>query len=297
MSNALHPTTSETESLHVLIVEDQTTTAEMLGSYFEAEGYRVDTALWGEDALSLVEETVPDLIVLDIHLPDIDGYEICRYLRAHERTKHIPIIFLTQRRDITARLRGLQLGAVDYITKPFDIQELRLRVRNAVDHSHTQNPNHRITGLPVAALVNERLRQLVGHSGWAALSLRLEGLNEFSQRYGFVARDDVVRSAAAIVTHVRDDLAPSAFIGHLNAVDLLIIMKPEQVDPVKEALLIRLNQAVSFFHPQADNEPELLGSSLTVSMSELGPVGEPPSSLDEVRALLEAQRKQPSLAT
>ena len=72
---------------HILIVEDQANTAEMLTSYFEAQGYEVTSVGWGNDALTFIEKTVPDLIMLDIRLPDIDGYEVCRRLRAHRR-KH-----------------------------------------------------------------------------------------------------------------------------------------------------------------------------------------------------------------
>ena len=111
------------EIQHILVVEDDMDTSEMLSSYFEAQGYDVLTAAWGEDALRITEDVVPDLVVLDIRLPDIDGYEVCRRLRSHRRTEQVPIIFLTERRERTDRLTGLELGAVDYITKPFDMQE------------------------------------------------------------------------------------------------------------------------------------------------------------------------------
>ena len=110
------------ETPHILIVEDQSNTAEMLHSYFQAQGYKVTTVGWGRDALAFVEKTLPDLVVLDIRLPDIDGYEVFRHLRAHWRTEHIPVIFLTEKRERGDKLLGLEMGAVDYITKPFDVQ-------------------------------------------------------------------------------------------------------------------------------------------------------------------------------
>lgn len=279
---------SKEKPLHILVVEDQPTTAEMLGSYFETEGYRVDTAMWGKDALAFVQETVPDLLVLDIHLPDMNGYEICRHLRTHERTKQVPIIFLTQKREVRARLKGLELGAVDYVTKPFDIQELRLRVRNVLERSHKEHPDHHITGLPVASLTDEKLRQLTERSDWSLLSVHLRGLEKFSRRYGFVARDDVLRSVAAILTHVRDDLAPGAYIGHLNATDLLMVLDPDQVDGVEEALLVRLNEALSFFYPRADRDTEESSLPLSISLSTLHSDVEATSSVDELRALISA---------
>ncbi|HID62834.1 MAG TPA: response regulator transcription factor, partial [Anaerolineae bacterium] len=114
----------------ILIVEDDLDTSDMLRVYFEAQGYEVLTAAWGGDALEICQKTLPDLIIQDIRLPDIDGYEICRRLRDNLRTSQIPFIFLTEKRERDDKIAGLKLGAVDYITKPFDVQELRLRVRN-----------------------------------------------------------------------------------------------------------------------------------------------------------------------
>jgi DNA-binding response OmpR family regulator len=279
---------------HILVVEDQPTTAEMLSSYFQSEGYQVETAQWGEDALAFIEQTIPDLVVLDIHLPDMNGYQICQHLRSHERTKHVPIIFLTQKREQNARLKGLDLGAVDYVTKPFDIQELRLRVRNVLQRSRSERLHDRITDLPTTSLVEEELSQRVGQSGCAMLSVQLQGLEQFSEAYGFVARDDVMRCVAAILVHVRDDLAPGAFIGHLNGADLFMILDPEQVGPVEQALLARLNEAVSFFYPFTDREDGERNLPLSISISTLDPTAENPGSSEDIRRLMDAQRNRSS---
>ncbi len=278
--------TSRTKVPHILVVEDQPATADMLESYFESEGYRVDTVLWGRDALAFVEETIPDLVMLDIHLPDLDGYEVCRHLRTHERTKHVPIIFLTKKQRLNAKLKGLEMGAVDYITKPFDIQELRLRVRNALRSSHGEHPQDPITDLPVSPLVDEELAQLIGRSNWAVLSVGLQGLRQFSEAYGFVARDDVIRCVAAILTHVRDDLAPSAFVGHLDATDFLIILSEDQVNALDQALLTRLNEALSFFYPYADRQAEESDLPLSVSTKVVRPAAEALDSVADIRASL-----------
>lgn len=130
---------------HILIVEDEASTAEMLTAYFSSLGYQVSHAGWGQDAVTMATRIQPDLVVLDIHLPDIDGYEVCLRLRSQPRTEHTPVIFLTERRERVDRLTGLELGAVDYITKPFDVQELRFRVRNALRRSSREtllHPHH-----------------------------------------------------------------------------------------------------------------------------------------------------------
>jgi len=238
---------------HILIVEDQANTAEMLTSYFEAQGYKVTSVGWGNDALAFIEKTIPDLVVLDIHLPDIDGYEVCRRLRAHRRTERVPIIFLTERRERRDRLRGLELGAVDYVTKPFDVQELRLRVRNALRRSSMEQLSHPITGLPAAPLADERLRELQASSDWAVLSVGLRGLKEFAESYGFVVRDDVVRAVALMLSHVvSESLDPDAFVGHLDDANIFVVIAPDRVKQVQQALTVRLDEAMAFFYPRTD---------------------------------------------
>ncbi|MEM6529890.1 MAG: response regulator, partial [Chloroflexota bacterium] len=116
------------EKARILIVEDDLDLAEMLNAYFKVQDYEVLMASWGEEALRISREEVVDIVVLDIRLPDIDGYEVCRQMRGQRQTENTPIIFLTEKRDRVDKLQGLELGVVDYITKPFDIQELRLRV-------------------------------------------------------------------------------------------------------------------------------------------------------------------------
>ena len=113
----------------LLVVEDDADIANMLKIYFSGLGYDVDIAPRGYDALDKTRQVLPHLIVLDIMLPDIDGYEVCRTLRTSTRTSHIPVIFLTQKDERSDKLQGLELGADDYITKPFSPQILQARAR------------------------------------------------------------------------------------------------------------------------------------------------------------------------
>jgi len=116
----------------ILIVEDDLDLAEMLDAYFRVQNYEVVTAAWGEEAIRISTEEVVNLIVLDIRLPDINGYEVVRQLRSQRRTQDVPIIFLTEKRDRVDKLQGLELGVVDYITKPFQVDELLARVQTHI---------------------------------------------------------------------------------------------------------------------------------------------------------------------
>ena len=113
----------------VLVVEDEGAQREVLTYNLEAEGFRVASAENGEEALILVDEVSPDIIVLDWMLPSVSGIEVCRRLKARSDTRHVPIIMLSARSEEVDRVRGLETGADDYVIKPYSVVELMARVR------------------------------------------------------------------------------------------------------------------------------------------------------------------------
>jgi DNA-binding response OmpR family regulator len=124
--------TSSGPGKRILVVEDEFETADMLRIYFEFCGYEVLSTAWGRDVLEICRESHPDLIILDIQLPDTDGYEVYRELSNTQQTSHIPVIFLTKLVDDDLKAASRVKGALDYITKPFDLEQLERRVRNAL---------------------------------------------------------------------------------------------------------------------------------------------------------------------
>jgi PleD family two-component response regulator len=246
---------AEDRSSQILIVEDDVDLAEMLNAYFRVQGYEILTATWGEDGVRVAQEIVPDVILLDIRLPDIDGYEVCRRIRATRRTREIPIIFLTERRERSDRLAGLELGAVDYITKPFDIQELRLRVRNTLRRSAQSPMTNPITGLSERAAVDERLKGLLNQDGWALLVVSLGGLDEFREQYGFVAADDVLRAVSLMLSNtVQETGDKEDLVGHLDPTSFVIMTQPSQARNLQTAIMRRLQPSIQYFYPLRDRE-------------------------------------------
>ncbi len=246
---------AEDRSSQILIIEDDVDLAEMLNAYFRVQGYEILTATWGEDGVRVAQEIVPDVILLDIRLPDIDGYEVCRRIRATRRTREIPIIFLTERRERSDKLAGLELGAVDYITKPFDIQELRLRVRNTLRRSAQSPMTNPITGLSERAAVDERLKGLLSQDGWALLIVSLGGLDEFREQYGFVAADDVLRAVSLMLSNTVEEAGNKEdLIGHLDPTSFVIMIQPDQARNLQTAIMKRLQPSVQYFYPLRDRE-------------------------------------------
>ncbi|HAY84824.1 MAG TPA: hypothetical protein DCY42_07860 [Chloroflexi bacterium] len=239
----------------ILILEDDLDVADMLNAYFRIQGYEVSTVNWGRDAIRACETSLPDLIIADIKLPDIDGFEVARRLRTSRHTRNIPIIFLTEKIEREDKLTGLEAGADDYITKPFDIQELRLRVRNSLARASQAVLRNPVTNLPESLQVDERLQKMLAEDHWAVLTISIHNLDHFRDEYGFVAADDVLRAISLMIdTTVREIGVPSDFLGHLSASDLIVVTIPEIALQLKKRLDSRLRQSLDYFYPMRDRE-------------------------------------------
>jgi PleD family two-component response regulator len=274
----------------LLIVEDDLDVAEMLATFFSAQGYRVLTAHWGEDGLRTCQEAQPDLVILDIRLPDIDGFEVARRLRAGRRTQNIPIVFLTEKRERRDKLHGLQLQADDYITKPFDIRELALRVRNALRRAHRASLTNPITGLPEGALVDESLERWLKEPAGSLWLVALKNLDAFREVYGFVAADDALRAVALLLERSLSEAnVGEAFVGHLGSTDFVIIASPDPRGAFAEWLARRLEQSLQLFYRDADlNSERFRERPLQVNILAYNPTSPLPPSAAALRTALVA---------
>lgn len=239
----------------LLVVEDDVDIANMLKIYFTGLQYDVDVANRGRDALDKTRQVLPHLIVLDIMLPDIDGYEVCRTLRTNMRTSHIPVIFLTQKDERSDKLQGLELGADDYITKPFDIEELKLRVQGAIRRSERESLTDPRSGLPAGRLIEEQLRRIIREKSWALLDVRVNNFEPFKDVYGFVAGDDVLRFAAMLIGEVVDELgSPSDFIGHAGGDNFIIISNNDTAPLIRQKIKQRFAEEVQSHYNFIDRQ-------------------------------------------
>ncbi len=274
------------EKQTILIVEDDLDLAEMLNAYFRVQGYEVLTAAWGEDAVRLAADHTPDVILLDIRLPDIDGYEVCRRVRTQRRTEQIPIIFLTERRDRIDKLQGLELGVVDYITKPFDIQELRLRVRNALRRASLESLVNPVTGLPEGKLVDEQLAKVVKSREWVVLALSVQGVSAFREMYGFVAADDVLRAVSLMINNIVKEMGGDGdFVGHFSGEDFLVITSEVRAREIGERVNSRLTQSMDYFYPLKDRQADSNGrAKLSLIVKTLGPSNQTFTDLNSIKS-------------
>src|SRR5438045_3498433 len=230
----------------ILVVEDDFDISNMLRIYSTGQGFEVSVAPRGNDALAMTRQSLPHLIVLDIMLPDMDGYAVCKQLRTTTRTSHIPIIFLTQKDERSDKIAGLELGADDYITKPFDIEELKLRVKNAIDRVDREKSMDPRSNLPSSKLIEEQLRDLMrSQKTWTYTDLKINNFEAFQEVYGFVASTEVLRFVALLIGEVVDELgSPDDFVGHAGNDNFVLISYSAKAQPLQEKLVSRFNEEV-----------------------------------------------------
>ncbi|MFQ3535398.1 MAG: response regulator [Aggregatilineales bacterium] len=240
----------------ILVVEDDFDISNMLRIYFTGQGYDVQVAPRGGDALTLTRKQLPQLIVLDIMLPDMDGYAVCRELRQTTRTSHIPIIFLTQRDERSDRIAGLELGADDYITKPFDIEELKLRVKNAIERVDREKSMDPRSNLPSSRLIEEQLRDLMRTTDtWYYMDIKINHFDAFQEVYGVLASTEVLRFVALLLGEVTDELGtPDDFIGHAGNDNFVLITYSSRATALKDRLIERFNDDVKQHYTFIDRE-------------------------------------------
>jgi DNA-binding response OmpR family regulator len=235
----------------ILVVEDQPDISSLLKIYFTSQGYEVFTAMRGQVALDICSKTPPNLALLDVNLPDMEGYDIGKALRASPRTRHIPIIFLTARGERRDRLIGLgEVQAQYYIVKPFDIEEVHTIVKNQLEDARRKNQLHPVTNLPTAELINDQMRQLLTAQGWGMALLHINGFETFTQSYGSVVGEDVLKFSSLLLNEVLNDLGNHEdFVGQMVVgPDFVITSTPDRLKAICDRLITRFDEEIGLHY-------------------------------------------------
>jgi PleD family two-component response regulator len=231
------------------------------------------------------------LVILDIRLPDIDGFEVARLLKSQQRTLEIPIIFLTEKRSKLDVINGLELGVDDYITKPFDIQELRLRVKNSLQSLDSRPSVNLITGLPDGILVKECLLECLESENCAIIVLSLGNFDRFRESFDFLTVDDVLKAVGLVIQNsIRKEGNISDFVGHfLDSETFVVITKEKNVVSLKNEINGRLEKYQDFFYPLEEKTKSNLHLQFLLRI--VKPVEESIKDLSEIEELLSTKYK------
>jgi diguanylate cyclase (GGDEF)-like protein len=238
----------------ILVVDDSLFFIKYIIDILEQAGYFVLHAMTGEEGLNLVAAEKPDLVLLDVVMPDISGFEVCRILRASESNNLLPIIMLTSQDDQDDKLVGLELGADDYITKPFDSRELLSRVRNTltrIDRNRHANPLTGLQGnLEILAELNSRI---VKQLPFAVIYADLDNFKAYNDVYGFANGDVAIKMTADIIlTQVRDFGTKDDFTGHIGGDDFVVITMQDNAEAICNEIIYEFDRRIrSLYSPEA----------------------------------------------
>ena len=240
----------------VLIVDDEQSLRDALEMTFNREGYHVLKASDGPEALEAARTSLPDVVLLDVMMPGMDGYEVCKRLRSHYRTRHIPVILLTAKGTEEDKLQGLEGGANDYLVKPWNKRELVQRVRNHLEWAKTQKAVNPLTGLPGGvSVLAERQRRLESGRAFSQMVLDIDYFKAYNDRYGFARGDVAISRVAETVTRVVDeDGHEDNFVGHIGGDDFVILCASDRGEALAERIKEALEQEFPKLYEDEDRE-------------------------------------------
>jgi diguanylate cyclase (GGDEF)-like protein len=220
-------------------------------------GYEVDTAADGQAALAAAFERPPDLILLDVMLPEIDGFEVCRRLRSNPRTANVPVIMLTARTLAVDKLVGLTAGADDYIIKPYDPVELVARVKSTMRRARQMRDLNPLTGFPGNIAIHEELSRRLdnGDQPFALMHVDLDNFKAFNDQYGFVRGDVAIKLLASVLTQaLASRLTVGGFLGHIGGDDFIVLCDSWGAEAIAREVIDQFDDAIRELYDPEDLE-------------------------------------------
>ncbi len=251
----------------ILIVDDEPALIDVLEEHLQSEGYDTVHAYSGEEALSMLSKLVPDLVILDLMLPGMDGYEVCRLMQADVRLNHIPVIMLTARDAIPYKVLGYERGADDYIVKPFQPDELSVRVRAQLHHLYHDSISE-LTGLPGPEAVENRISATLADSSgeWTIIYVDIANFTAYNESYSYVEGDEMIdvaaRSLGRAIQEASDPSRNGAeessmqtdFVGHTGGDKFTLIVRSNHVEKIMEIAQRLFAETTADFYTPSDRQ-------------------------------------------
>jgi len=241
----------ETET--ILVIDDELHIRTILTYMLEQSDFQVLQAANGTEALEMLDDFLPDLILLDIMMPDMDGYEVLSRIREQFRTHNLPVILLTAHGDTTQKVRGLRAGANDYLVKPFVPEELMLRVRNMLELSRNHRDANPLTGLPGNRAIDSELSQrLEGDLAYGYCYCDLDHFKAYNDYYGYSRGDRLLTMLADILISEVMKLGDNAFLGHVGGDDFVAITGDDEAEVFAQRVIAEFDALISDLYEPMD---------------------------------------------
>jgi diguanylate cyclase (GGDEF)-like protein len=238
----------------LLVVDDDPFIARLLEIELRAAGYVVRIASDGEQALAGAQEECPDLVLADVMMPNMDGFELTRRLRMDPRTASVSVIMLTARGLSADKLEGFAIGADDYIVKPFDTPELLARIRGVLRRAKDHRAASPLTGLPGNVRIEDEIDSRVEEGReFAILYADMDHFKAFNDHYGFLRGDQAIQAAAKLIEEASLGASGGeAFVGHVGGDDFVVVVDPSLAVSVAEEIVRRFDAAAPEWYDAED---------------------------------------------
>ncbi|MCX7641724.1 MAG: response regulator [Elusimicrobiales bacterium] len=241
----------------VVVVDDDPSVGLLVSVILKNLNYNVVSLLKGKDLIEyLSKELYPNLILLDLKLPDIDGYEICKKIRENPITASIPIIIITGVEEIDSKIKLIEIGADDYINKPFDVRELKVRINRLMKRKENDSSLNPLTKLPGAPLIEEYTkRKIEKHEHFSYAYIDIDNFKAFNDAYGYPKGDEIIKFTAKIIMDsLKKIIKNEYFIGHIGGDDFVIITPIDKIILSVEEIIKKFDSDVLFFYSEKDRK-------------------------------------------
>ena len=244
------------DNARVLLVEDDRDLVDFLQHMLESEKYQVVVAMDGEEALAKARTERPDVILLDVLLPKMHGFEVCQRLRQDPGTCLIPIIMVTSLTAIKDRLTGFKLGADEYISKPFEPIELLARVERLIERTRQNIASNPLTGLPGSLTMEEEVkRRLAAEESFSVGLVDADDLSAFNEEMGFDRGDGLLRLLGTILRSAVVELGNrNDTVAHLGGDDFGLISTPPRAEVIAARILENAEALLPMQYDEASRE-------------------------------------------
>ena len=239
----------------VLVVDDERDVRRVVSAALEDAGYDCIVAADGVEALKLAHASIPDAVVLDLRMPQLSGEEVHRALRRNGATRYVPVIFLSGQRDAKGKARLIFEGADDYVTKPFDTDELVARVTAAIRRTASLRALNPLSGLPGnLAITTELARRLAQAVPSACLYADLDHFKEFNDHYGFARGDELIILLARLLGSIVETASSAAFVGHVGGDDFVLVVPEGDAEDIARLIVRSFDTKVPWVYDTQDRE-------------------------------------------
>lgn len=240
-----------------MVIEDDEDIRETIAEFLEEQGFTVVQARKGNEGLARATESKPDLVLLDVELPDMTGYDVCEKLKAQSDFQNTPVLMLTGLTEEKDEIRGLKAGADDYIPKPFKPARLLARIMTAIKRNTRELDANALTHMPGNRAIEEEIqRRLTSGRPFSVCYFDLNNFKAFNDRYGFVRGDEAIKLTAQVIREKFSFLAKDdqPFIGHVGGDDFIGLMNSWETEPVCRRIIDEFTGSIPSLYDAEDRQ-------------------------------------------